>query len=258
MACLPCRTARRRAASSRVSGTSCATIPFGVVDFIGANNRFLVKLSQGAHEEFFWLDITAFNLAYWLGNTEAIHLCDQTRTYRQRLRRPAPSLEPVKVEGYDIELCWQPSASPGVTLTRLYRANPPDYLYTQVAELPASQACYSETLPGGWYGGFVYIVSAVNSSGVESGFSNSAWAPRLINPTAVTILPDGRSLILDAQNGYAILEQDEAGNYLGNLGSVHYHLELITLHGAGCQPAPAAQSPGGLVCAAPVGAHSRP
>ena len=45
--------------------------PFGVVDIIGGRNRFLVKLGKGAHEEFAWLDITDFNLAYWAGDTES-------------------------------------------------------------------------------------------------------------------------------------------------------------------------------------------
>ena len=198
--------------------------PFGKVDIIGGNNRFLVKLNQGEHEEFFWLDITAFNLAYWMGNSEAYTFVLNSHV-PPAAAPEAPLLEPVKVEGNEVALCWQPSSSPGVNLTRLYRANPPDYLYTQVAELPASQTCFSEELPGGFYGGFVYAATAVNVGGLESGFSNSAWAPRLINPTAVTSLPDGRSLILDAQNGFAILEQDAAGHYLGNLGSVHYHLE---------------------------------
>ena len=198
--------------------------PFGKIDFIGGNNRFLVKLSQGAHEEFFWLDVTAFNLAYWLGDT-AEHTFVLNSHVPTAGAPAAPVLEPVKVAGYDIELCWQPSATPGVTYTRIYRANPPDYLYTLVAKLPASQTCFSETLPGGWYGGFVYTATAVNSDWLESGFSNAAWAPRLVNPTAVTSLPDGRSLILDAQNGFAVLEQDAAGHFLGNLGSVHYHLE---------------------------------
>jgi hypothetical protein len=42
----------------------------------------------------------------------------------------------------------------------------------------------------------------------------------------VTLLANGNPLILDPQNGYALLEQDLAGRYLNNLGSVHYHLEL--------------------------------
>jgi hypothetical protein len=198
--------------------------PFGKVDIIGGNNRFLVKLNQGAHEEFFWLDVTAFNLAYWLGNTAEYTFVIDSHV-PPSAAPAAPTLAPVKVESNHVELCWQPSASPGVGKTRVYRANPPDYLYTQVAELPASQSCFSEDLPWGWYGGFIYAVTAVNSSGLESGFSNTAWAPRLFNPTGVTLLPDDRSLILDAQNGFAVLEQDEAGHYLGNLGSVHYHLE---------------------------------
>ena len=210
--------------ATTLTGHVLSDNPFGKVDIIGAYNRFLVKISQGAHEEFFWLDVTAFNLAYWLGNTDEYTFV--LSSHIPPASAPlAPDMQPVQVESNHVALCWQPSPSSGVALTRVYRASPPDYLYTQVAELPASQSCYQEDMPWGRYGGYVYAATAVTSTGLESGFSNTAWAPRLVNPTAVTLLPDGRSLILDAQNGYAVLEQDAAGHYLGNLGSVHYHLE---------------------------------
>ena len=220
---LPNRSAQGGATT--LSGHVLHDNPFGLVDIIGVNNRFLVQLSQGTHEEFFWLDVTAFNLAYWLGNTDEYTFV--LNSHVPAAAAPAaPLLNPPRVAGSAVDLCWAPSSSPGITLSRLYRASPPDYLYTQVAELPASQTCYQDTLPGGWYGGFVYAVTARDSSGLESGFSNTAWAPRLYNPTAVTLLPDGNSLILDPQNGYALHLMDPAGYYLSDRGTVHYHLEL--------------------------------
>lgn len=71
----------------------------------------------------------------------------------------------------------------------------------------------------------IYAVTAVDSSGRESGFSNFTWAPRLINPEAITILSDGIRTILDPQNGYALLRQRPDGSFVQNVGSPHYHLE---------------------------------
>jgi len=42
--------------------------PFGVVDIIGNQGLFLISLARQDHEEFYWLDITQFNLAYWMGD----------------------------------------------------------------------------------------------------------------------------------------------------------------------------------------------
>ncbi len=220
--------------------------PFGKIDVIGAMNRFLVKLSQGEHEEFFWLDVTAFNLAYWLGDTEQ-------HTFVLNSHLPpadaplAPALQPVKVEGYQVELCWQPGPSVDTYLFRIYRANPPDYLYTQVAEMPVTQTCFSEDLPGGRYGGFVYAVTAVASTGLESGFSNTAWAPRLVNPSAVR--PAERLRHPGAGRRRALPGQPR----LGALPPGEF-----TIFGPGRKPAPAAQPSRRLVHLPAVGAGIGP
>ena len=137
--------------------------PFGKVDIIGAYNRFLVKLSQGAHEEFFWLDITAFNLAYWLGNTDEYTFVLNSHVPPASAPAGASHAAGARWRATTWRCAGSPAPSSGVALTRVYRANPPDYLYTQVAELPASQSCFRKTLPGGWYGGFVYAATAVTA-----------------------------------------------------------------------------------------------
>ncbi len=38
--------------------------PFGIIDVVAKETRFLVRLQKDNHEEFWWLDITDFNLAY--------------------------------------------------------------------------------------------------------------------------------------------------------------------------------------------------
>ncbi|MBN1657020.1 MAG: hypothetical protein JXA93_01395, partial [Anaerolineae bacterium] len=70
-----------------------------------------------------------------------------------------------------------------------------------------------------------YAVTAVDGAGRESGFGNFVWAPRLVNPTAVAETADGVRVVLDHQNGHALLRQAADGRYLQNFGSVHYHLE---------------------------------
>ena len=98
--------------------------PFGVVDFIHTQNRFLGSLRYGVSEEFFWLDITAFNLAYWSGDTNS-----HTYLIQSHLPSPGAPLPPEiitqRVEANRVTLCWNPSPSAGVTHYRLYRAARP-------------------------------------------------------------------------------------------------------------------------------------
>jgi len=198
--------------------------PFGVVDIIGNQNIFLARLSRDAHEEFLWMDITDFNLAYWLGDTIS-------HTFKISSHLPAsgaplsPTIRSARVEGEQINLCWSPSPTPGVSVYRVYRAVPPEFNYLPAGDL-VSGTCYTETLPAPWaYDGHVYTVVAMDTDGRQSAFSNFAWATNLIQPSAVVIDPQGKRVILDPQNGYALIHQDQNGRYLQNIGSVHFHLE---------------------------------
>jgi hypothetical protein len=195
--------------------------PFGVVDVVGGRNRFLLKLGKGNHEEFHWLDITSFNLAYWQG-----HAISHTFTISSHVPLPDAPTKPgsasVGIKGDDAALCWEASPSIGVNGYRLYRAASPTYAYEQVGS-QLTTLCYTDT-----YGNSnrVYAVTATDGNGQESGFSNFVWAPRLINPHAVDITSNGTRVILDPQNGYALLRQRSDGRYIQNFGSEHYHLEF--------------------------------
>ncbi len=197
--------------------------PFGVIDLDGVRNRFLIRLCQGTHEEFYWLDVTAFNLAYCLGDSD-----QHTFTIASHVPPAGAPLPPTQVlphvEGDQLSLCWQPSLSPGVSGYHVYRASPPDYLYQPASGL-VTDTCFNESIPAGNYGGTVYAVAAMDTAGRESGFERLAWTPDLVNPAGVVIAPDGSRLVLDPQNGYAVLAQSSDGRYLRNIGSVHYHLE---------------------------------
>jgi len=190
--------------------------PFGVVDVVGNRNTFLLKLSQGDHEEFAWLDATAFNLAFWQGDT-----LSHTFVISSHVPPPgaptAPLAAPGLVQGEQATVCWDPSPSPDVVGYYVYRAGVP---YERASGL-LTGPCFTES-----YGTMrVYAVTAVDSAGRESGFSNFVWAPRLLNPSAVAVTSDGLRTILDPQNGYALLRQRSNGRYLQNFGSPHYHLE---------------------------------
>lgn len=190
--------------------------PFGVVDVVGRRNTFLLKLSQGDHEEFAWLDATAFNLAFWQGDT-----LSHTFVISAHVPPPgaptAPLAAPTQVQGEQATVCWDPSPSPDVIGYYVYRAGPP---YERASDL-LTELCYTE----GSDGMRVYAVTAVDGASRESGFSNFVWAPRLIHPNAVGVTSDGLRTILDPQNGYALLRQQSDGRYLQDFGSPHYHLE---------------------------------
>lgn len=197
--------------------------PFGVVDIIGSQNLFLVQLRRVEHEEYRWLDITAVNLAYWMGDT-----ISHTFTISSHVPPPgapqAPVLTGVRAQGDWARVCWQESSSPGVTGYRVYRATWPMSEYELVAEV-ASGPCLEDTYGAGTYGGKVYAVTALNGQGLESGFSNFGWAPTLSNPSAAVIASEGQRFILDPRNGYALMRQDAGGAYRQYVGSVHFHLE---------------------------------
>ncbi|MGD8626789.1 MAG: 6-bladed beta-propeller, partial [Anaerolineae bacterium] len=193
--------------------------PFGVVDVVGKKNVFLIKLDKGDHQEFAWTDVTAFNLAFWSGDT-----ISHTFVLSAHVPPPAAPAPPpgavVRCEMSVSTLCWDPSPSPDVAGYHVYRAAPPAYVYEPAGGL-LSGPCFSEL-----YGATrIYAVTAVDSLGQESGFSNFAWAPRLMRPYAVELMSDGQRTVLDPQNGYALLRQRPDGRYLQNIGSVHYHLE---------------------------------
>lgn len=194
--------------------------PFGIVDVVGGRNRFLTKLSKEDHEEFVWLDITIFNLAHWQGYTGSYTL--DISSHVPPTDAPFRSnVQPGHIEGDRATVCWAPSPSPAANGYYVYRTAPPVFVYEKVSDLLAGP-CFSETYTGS---NRIYAVVAVDTDGRESAFSDFIWAPRLINPHAVAISSEGARIVLDPQNGYALLRQRSDGRYIQNFGSVHYHLE---------------------------------
>jgi hypothetical protein len=186
--------------------------PFGMVDIVGEENRYLVKIVQGEHEEFQWLDITAFNLAYWQGNTN-----DYTYTIHTHLpvagAPPAPLNLEGKVQGDSLTIYWTPGPA-SVVGYNVYRMGPPDYQYVKVSALqnwtnfldffnnyPQSSACF-------------YVVTAVDALGRESGFSNPVWLPRLSNPVSVVVEKDRNVLVQDSSSNYNFPEISPSSHWL--------------------------------------------
>ena len=197
--------------------------PFGVVDIIGSQNLFLVGLRQGDHEEYRWLDITEFNLAYWMGDT-----ISHTFVISSHIPPPgvlqAPILTSVQAQGDWVEICWEPGMPPEPASYRVYRATAPMFEYERVAEA-ATRLCFEDTYKAGSFSSKVYAVTSVSATGIESGFSNFGWAPTLSNPTSMVITPQGQRFILDPRNGYALIRQDDDSAFRQYIGSVHFHLE---------------------------------
>ena len=191
--------------------------PFGVINVVGRDDEFLVEIASSDHQEYRWLDITTFNLAAWYGK-DAITLT----THVPPAAAPAPPVPLTGTQAYgQVSLAWAPS--PGATAYHIYRTTGGTYSWQRVV---TGATALSATLPypiqqraAG------YAVTAVDSSGTESGFGDLFWALRLRYPADLVVRDDGQRLVLDPQNGYALLLQSAEDDYVDTLGSFDLHLE---------------------------------
>lgn len=198
--------------------------PFGVVDIIGNQGLFLISLARQEHEEFHWMDITQFNLAYWMGDTIS-HTFTISSHVPPANAPVAPHLRRVRIEGALAMLDWYPT--PGAAGYRVYRATPSDYRYS-VASDWLTVTTFTEWA-GGWEDGQhrVYVVTAVDGAGRESAFSAPAYAPTLA-PQTVVIDPNETRTVLNNWNMYPLLRQQPDGRYTHRLVNVHYDMDNAT------------------------------
>ena len=203
--------------------------PFGTVDVVGKNANLLIETSRpGGDFDYAWMDITQFNLAYWAGNTSS-----WTYTINSRLASVAlPRITTLNgaVEGTKVTLGWP--AVPGASSYRIYRASSylnqaddPTHQYENWVYKPLGTAAGTAYTDTTIFQTSRYAVAARDGSGKEAPLSSRLFAPMLYNPWAVGVLSDNKRVVLDPQNGYALLRQDPEGRYICNFGSVHYHLE---------------------------------
>jgi len=194
--------------------------PFGVVDIIGNQGVFLISLARGEHEEFHWMNITQFNLAYWMGDTIS-HTFTISSHVPPANAPVAPHLRQVRLEGALATLNWYPT--PGAAGYRVYRATPPEYRYSVVSDW-LTETTFAEWA-GEWEDGQhrVYVVTAVDGAEQESAFSTPVYAPTL-SPRTVVIDPFGTRTVLNHWYMYPLLRQQPDGHFTHRLVNVHYDM----------------------------------
>jgi hypothetical protein len=197
--------------------------PFGIIDVVGEKDEFVIELTKGVHQEYGWLEITQFNLAVWRGGGANATL--DIPSYVPPVDAPAPPPDlHGRVESGRVQLYWPASPSPVIGYNVYRTANRPAFTYERVVQGTADLA-YIDNYDYGSRA-VVYAVTAVDAAGRESGFSRFFNTFRLINPAAIAVDNRNGRIVLDPQNGYALLYQSSDGRFLDTLGSVHYHLEL--------------------------------
>lgn len=186
---------------------------FGMIDIIGEQNRYFMKLSTSVHEEFHWLDITTFNLAFWQGYTDSFTLDMQTH-FPASGAPSAPQNLAGKVQGDISVIYWSPGP-PEVVSYNVYRLGPPDFQYENIATIPSDTTHYLDTFSRMYWTDYrYYVVTAVDALGRESAFSNHWWAPRIFYPVSLQMEPDGNTLIQDSGTFINFLEVAPSGRYL--------------------------------------------
>ena len=186
--------------------------PFGMVDIVGYANIYLLKLQQGEHEEFHWLDITPFNLAYWQGQTAAYTHTLQTH-FPVAGAPQAPQDLAGNVQGHMVTLYWTPIAG-SIKGYNVYRMAYPDFKYEKISSEQGS-TFYTDQFYGTYWNDYrFYVVTAVDNLGRESAFSRHWWVPRLFNPVSVVVEPDGNALVQDRSTFFNFAELSPAGRWL--------------------------------------------
>ncbi len=193
--------------------------PFGVINVVGKYDEFLVEITTDDHQEYQWLDITTFNLLDWRG--------EDRLTLATNVPPPTAPAPPVPVTGTQaygqVALSWAPSPSATTNAYHVYRTTGPTYAWRRVV---TGTAALNVILPYAYnWRAAGYAVTAVDGSGRESGFGDLFWALRLRHPADLVVRDDGQRLVLDPQNGYALLLQTAEDEYVDTLGSFDLHLE---------------------------------
>jgi hypothetical protein len=185
-----------------LTGHTLADNPFGRID-AGGNLVYMVEIDKGTHQEYAWLDITQLNLLDWQGGS-TIELASHVPP--DDAPAPPTSLGGIVQRGQAI-LTWAPNPALGVVGYYVYKTLGPRNVFTQLsASRPG--AGFADVLSD-WTAG--YAVTAVDSAGRESGFSEIFWAMRPDNPTGLAIGADGqRYVTCDA----GVVLQGADGRYL--------------------------------------------
>ncbi len=226
-----CQLPNRAPASTTTTATghTLRANPFGTVNVVGQNGTLLIEMSRGADDfDYRFMSIIQFNLAFWGGQTA-------TWTYDINSRLAANTLPRITdlnaaVESTSVKLVW--SAAAGATSYRIYRASSflnrpedPQHVYENWVFKPLTTTAATTYTDSSRFETSRYAVAPIAADGTEGQLSNRVFAPNLLNPWGIGILPDNQRVILDPQNGFAYLRQTSDGVFVANTGSEHDHVE---------------------------------
>src|SRR5262249_13113461 len=129
-----------------------------------------------------YADTTAVNGTTCYYVVSAVNASGESGDSNQASATPAPPVPPnppttlaARATGKrKIQLTWAQSGSPGVTHNKIYRSTTSGGPYGLVATIPAATSYSNSGLTSGTT--YYYVVTAVNSSGLESPASNQASA----------------------------------------------------------------------------------
>jgi hypothetical protein len=206
--------------STNTGHTLCDN-PFGIIDVVGGRDIFILELAKGLHQEYGWLDITRFNLAAWQGGDDTV-LAIAAHVGPDDAPAPPAGLTGTLESGL-VRLQWLPSPSVGVAAHNVYRTSYPVYAYQRIVT-GTTGFSYTDSYDYGMPA-VAYAVTAVDLQGRESSFADLFYAFRLYNPTGIAVDDQNHRIVLDAQNGYALLYQLPDGTFVDTRGSFDYHLE---------------------------------
>ncbi|MCA9728360.1 MAG: T9SS type A sorting domain-containing protein, partial [Candidatus Eisenbacteria bacterium] len=211
------------------TGHTLSPNPFGTINVVGTNANWLIEMSRGPDDfDYSWMTLPQLNLAFWDGAVSQWTHPIESNLSATPTGRVADLR--VEVKGDQAHLEW--SALPGVESYTIYRASrylnragDPEHRYENWKFRTVATTANLEFLDTGLDESCRYVVAG-NLGGLPGALSNRAFAPRLFQPRDVALHPDGGRTVIDPQNGYALIRQDETGTFLENFGSVHNHLEF--------------------------------
>lgn len=194
--------------------------PFGPVDVVGQRNTFLVHLRREEHEEYFWLRVTDFNLAYWRGHTGTYTHVVESHVPSPLASAAPADLKAMRVQYGTVDLGWDAVRDPSTAGYHVYRAQSPTYFYTRVLTgTTNTQATFPTE-----YSEAVFAVTAVDTMGRESGFSRFAYVPTF-HDWIMDLAPmrQNERVVFDAATEKHLVRQRSDGRYLQRVGTPHHH-----------------------------------
>lgn len=216
--------------TTTATGHTLAANPFGTINVVGGNATLLLEFARpGGDFDYRFFNIIEFNEAFWGGATSQWTKTFETRLAANELARCATIS--AALEQSSVHLVW--SAVPGAVGYRVYRASSalnrtddPNHQYENYVFRPLATVTDLEYTDTARYQTSLYAVAPVAADDTEGPLSTRVFAPQLINPWGVALLPNGERVVLDPQNGFAFLRQSPAGLFISNTGSEHNHVEF--------------------------------